>query len=135
MARALNIEKMITKVLRPTLTSKCNCMNHVQSDDPVLYKGVPCRVDGSGTDYVTNPDGTIRQNNTRHFVYVDYEHTDEAGEVIAIDPEKIKRIKVTDGSVADKSRQFLVRDLISNSDTRIYTFVCESNVLVPVVEP
>ena len=135
MAKALNIEKMITRVLRPLLTSTCDCMGQANSDIPVLYSAVPCRVDGSGTDYVVNTDQTVKQNYTRHFIYIDYEYVNEDGDTVQIDPEKIKRIKVTDGSVTDMSRQLLVRDLISNSDTRIYCFVCENTVLVPVVSP
>jgi hypothetical protein len=108
--------KIARKIL-PLLTSKCSVSSKTNEAFELVYENVPCRIDGTGNDYVVNPDGAAKTNFTRHLVYMKKD---------GIDPAKVKRIWVTEGSIEDKARDLKVRQLVSNSDSAVFCFYAES---------
>jgi hypothetical protein len=124
------MNKIARKIL-PLLKGKCDISNTSSGKFILEYSNVPYRLDGVSTPTL-DVDGTAKLNFTTHYLYIPKQiKVDD--EFIEITPAKVRRIKITQGSVEDRSRDLRVKQLVSNSDSGVLCFLCESGELEAVL--
>ncbi|MDR3116727.1 MAG: hypothetical protein LBT91_02700 [Bifidobacteriaceae bacterium] len=119
----MNISKTIYNKIRPLLNSKCDISQTTQGVFDKVYENIPCRLDNSGTPTI-NPDGTNKTTYTTHNLYIPKKINGQE-----IDPRLVQRVWINKGSIEDKSRDLMVRKLVSGSDSGVLCFYCEAGKL------
>jgi hypothetical protein len=126
------LSKIIERKLHKLLNAKCNISSDEKSMSGLLYSNIKCRLDGSSNPNL-NADGTAKSAYTVNYLYIPkYFYQDTVK--IDIDPRKVRRVWVIEGSVEDMARDLKVKQLVSNADSGLFCFLCEAGDLRDIPE-
>jgi hypothetical protein len=118
----------ITRKIKPQLKGSCEIATTSSGEFKVEYSGIPYLLDGVATPTL-NPDGTAKTNFTTHNLFIPKTFRDQEFELTEINPALVKRVRITEGPIEDRTRDLRVKQLISNSGSAVFCFLCESGEL------